>query len=492
MTHTAATQTKPLARRALSALTATALLAGLLVGTPSAARASGTIYVGPGSDGSGLSCAHPDYGATTTDARSAIALAIDDASDPDVVYICAGTYELNETVHIDRAVTIQGAGAGSVILTPDGFDGTLLMVQVDATISDITVDGASKNGGVGDGNGAAILAWSGTTLTVNDSVFTNNEAVDGAAIWIDSDSSLITHDNLFQGNVAEDGGAIWFNAGTEGSLSGDTFIDNHAESECGVECSPEGGAIYMSGSYPSGCLLSVEDVTFSGNTSDEDGGAIFANDVDLATITNSTFTDNHAIGESSTTEGGAVYFQSSGSLTVVGSRFTGNSAYEDGGAIDLDSELSGDLTVLNSTFVNNHASGDLDADGGAIEGQGYTMTVSGSTFKGNVVTGLGGGGAISASTATITGSSFTRNTSQTHGGAVALSAPASSDLRLIRRNTFSRNEAQVAGGAITLGPCGATTRSEERLLFGANRFLGNRATEQRRTMNIERWEQCAP
>jgi predicted outer membrane repeat protein len=254
---------------------------------------------------------------------------------------------------------------------------------------------------------------------------------------------------------------------------------------------PEGGAIYMDGWLSAG-LLSVEDATFFGNTSDEDGGAIFATDVDLATITNSTFTDNHAIGESDTTEGGAVYFQSSGSLTVVGSRFTGNSAYEDGGAIDLDSEFSGDLTVLNSTFVNNHASGDLDADGGAIEGQGYTMTVSNSTFKGNVVTGLGGGGAISAETATITGSSFTRNTSQTHGGAVALSLPASSDLRLIRRNTFSRNEAQVGGGAITLGPCGATTRSEERLLFGANRFLGNRATEQRRTMNIERWEQCAP
>ena len=144
-THTATTHTRPPARRALSALTVTALLAGLLVGTPSAVRAGGTIYVGPGSNDSGGSCAHPNYGATTTDARSAIASAIDDASNPDVVYICAGTYELNETVHIDRAVTIQGAGAGSVILTPDSFDGTLLMVQEDATISDITVDGASKS-----------------------------------------------------------------------------------------------------------------------------------------------------------------------------------------------------------------------------------------------------------------------------------------------------------------------------------------------------------
>jgi len=489
MTHAATTRAGLLARRALSALTVTALLAGLLVGTPSAVRAGGTIYVGPGSNDSGGSCAHPNYGATTTDARSAIASAIDDASNPDVVYICAGTYELNETVHIVREVTIQGAGAGSVTLTPDSFEGTLLMVQVDATISDITVDGASKNWGVGDGNGAGILAWEDVALTVNDSVFTNNEAGEGAAIWMDDNSSLITHDNLFQGNVAEDGGAIWFNYDTVGSLSGDTFIDNHAESECGWECSPEGGAIHMAFSE-SVSLLSVVGATFSGNTADEDGGAIFVDEADLVTITDSTFTDNHATGESDTTEGGAVYFQSSGSLTVVGSRFTGNSAYEDGGAIDLDSGndgYSGRLTLLNSTFVNNHASGDAGANGGAVEGPGYTIEVSGSTFTGNIAD--DDGGAIYAETATITRSSFTRNTSQSHGGAVALSEPVSSDLSLMRRNKFSRNTA-AAGGAMTLGPCGTPSRSQAARVERANRFSGNRATGQRRTMNIERWEDC--
>jgi predicted outer membrane repeat protein len=489
MTHTATTRIGLLARRALSALTATALLAGLLVGTPSAVRAGGTIYVGPGTDDSGGSCTDPDYGVASSDAATAIDDAIDDVSAPDVVILCAGTYQLDDTVHIDRAITFQGVGAASVVITPATgpiFEGTLLMVEAGPVlISDITVDGATKNWGVGDGNGAGILAWEDVALTVNDSVFTNNEAGEGAAIWMDDNSSLITHNNLFQGNVAEDGGAIYFDNGGEGSLFGDTFIDNHAE---GSEDS-EGGAIHMDG-YDSASLLSVEDATFSGNTADEDGGAIFANEVDLVTITDSTFTDNHAIGESGTTEGGAVYFQSSGSLTVVRSRFTGNSAYEDGGAIDLDSggeELSGHLTLLNSTFVNNHASGDAGANGGAVEGPGYTIEVSGSTFTGNIAD--DDGGAIYAETATITRSSFTRNTSQTHGGAVALSLPASSDLSLMRRNTFSRNTA-AAGGAMTLGPCGTPSRSQAARVERANRFSGNRATEQRRTMNIERWEDC--
>ena len=305
---------------------------------------------------------------------------------------------------------------------------------------------------------------------------------------MDDDSTLITHDNLFRGNVATDGGAIWFDYDTVGSLNGDTFIDNHAESECGWDCSPEGGAIHMDG-FESASLLSVVGATFSGNTADEDGGAIFVDGADLVTITDSTFTDNHAVGESDTTEGGAVYLQS-GDLTVVRSTFTGNSAYEDGGAIDLDNGNLGHLILQNSRFVNNHASGDLGANGGAVEAKDATVTVINSTFTGNGAIGLGGGGAIYAETATITGSSFTRNTSQTHGGAVALTAPVSSDLSLIRRNTFSRNEAQVGGGAVTLGPCGVLERFDARSLLRANRFSGNRAAEQRRTMNIERWEDC--
>jgi hypothetical protein len=92
-----------------------------------------------------------------------------------------------------------------------------------------------------------------------------------------------------------------------------------------------------------------------------------------------------------------------------------------------------------------------------------------------------------AATGTVDGSRFTRNTAGQHGGAIFFDSPAPTDLRLMRRNTFSRNTA-AAGGAITFGPCGAPSRSEAARVQRANRFSGNRATEQRRTNNIERWE----
>jgi len=112
-----------------------------------------------------------------------------------------------------------------------------------------------------------------------------------------------------------------------------------------------------------------------------------------------------------------------------------------------------------------------------------TATVTDSTFTDNDATYYGG--AIYASTGTITRSRFTRNTAGEHGGAVILWSPTSDNLQQLRRNTFTRNRAG-AGGAILLGSCGpAVSRSQAARVERANRFSSNRATEQRRTNNIE-------
>jgi predicted outer membrane repeat protein len=160
---------------------------------------------------------------------------------------------------------------------------------------------------------------------------------------------------------------------------------------------------------------------------------------------------------------------------VSGSTFRGNEA-GGGGAI----EASGDTaTVTRSTFTNNYAN---DGDGGAIEAT--NIFVTGSTFKDNDAD---DGGAIYADTATISSSRFTRNTAVDRGGAVYVNIGTAEDFPQLRRNTFSGNRA-ASGGAITLRSCGAIRRSLATRVERANRFSGNRATEQRRTKNIERRE----
>jgi predicted outer membrane repeat protein len=187
-------------------------------------------------------------------------------------------------------------------------------------------------------------------------------------------------------------------------------------------------------------------------------------DAPSITIIDSIFAENTADGD-----GGAI---NSTHVEVSGSLFLGNSANGEGGAIDAAS-----VVVTNSRFSGNDAQ-----SGGAIKAT--TLTVAGSTFTNNSAD---SGGAIYAYTATISRSRFTRNTAGEHGGAVKLAPPSDDDLQNLRGNTFSRNTA-AAGGAMTLGPCGTPSRSQAARVERANRFSGNRATEQRRTNNIERLE----
>jgi predicted outer membrane repeat protein len=204
---------------------------------------------------------------------------------------------------------------------------------------------------------------------------------------------------------------------------------------------------------------------YRNETADEDsnisGAAI---DAPSITIIDSIFAENTADGD-----GGAI---NSTHVEVSGSLFLGNSANGEGGAIDAAS-----VVVTNSRFSGNDAQ-----SGGAIKAT--TLTVAGSTFTNNSAD---SGGAIYAYTATISRSRFTRNTAGEHGGAVKLAPPSDDDLQNLRGNTFSRNTA-AAGGAMTLGPCGTPSRSQAARVERANRFSGNRATEQRRTNNIERLE----
>ena len=286
----------------------------------------------------------------------------------------------------------------------------------------------------------------GETITLQGAAAATTILDGGGTTRILTSSGAITVSDLtFQDGSTDYGGAIF--ALTTATVTDSTFTNNDA--------ADEGGAIYAT-------TVTVTDSTFTGNTADF-GGAINAT---TATVTDSTFTNNDAADE-----GGAIYATT---VTVTDSTFTGNDA-DFGGAINATT-----VTVTDGTFTGNTAAG----FGGAIYAV-VTATVSASTFTGNTADFFGG--AIEAATGTITRSRFTRNMAGEHGGAMFLWAPNSADLQQLRGNTFMRNTAP-AGGAITLGPCTVPSRSEATRVERANRFSGNRATQQRRTNNIERWD----
>ena len=200
MTHTATTRTRFIVRRALSALTATALLAGLLVGTPSAARAGTIYYVAHDGVSYSGACASADY--STDDAGNnsdddAIMDAVTAADSFDTIHICAGTYQLDDTIVADYPLTFVGDGATKTILDggarweleDDGitpvFPFTELGVPILRSNSDLSVEAIQFTGGAelsgdcdGSASGGAICSYG--HLTVTDSAFVLNAANDFA------------------------------------------------------------------------------------------------------------------------------------------------------------------------------------------------------------------------------------------------------------------------------------------------------------------------
>ena len=518
-----------MSQRLIALVTSALLIGGLFVGAPVRVQAvADTVYVADvASAGAGGSCSAPDYATGVLDDDEAIQDAIDavDASPSlTTVYLCAGTYNITTTLLPSEDIILKGADATTTILSggatwADGAwvsGGVRILYSEDAvTIDNLTFTrGTAPSTGSSGGGAIAVDATVGITssiftqnkgdyiggavysyynpLTVTDSTFTENTASYGGAI--NSWETVNVTNSTFNDNQAIGGGAV---RGDSVVISSSSFVGNEASDNGGairaiVSATITNSTFTSNASYTGtgGAIFSQGEVaitasTFTNNEAN-DGGAIRAA---TATATNSTFTNNEAndggaiyaavtvTATSSTftnngaTNGGAIY---TGTGTVTNSTFTNNDAMA-GGAIYSDVTA----TVTNSTFTNNDA-----VVGGAITTEG-DVNVTNSTFTKNDATEYGG--AIYTGTGTVVRSRFTQNTAGGRGGAVLLAFPNGVDLLQLRGNTFIRNTA-LAGGAITLGPCIVPSRSQAARVQRANRFSGNRATQQRRTNNIERWE----
>jgi hypothetical protein len=233
--------------------------------------------------------------------------------------------------------------------------------------------------------GGIHLAWSDAVVKNNSLV--NNRAIVGGAIQI-HDSHPVFVNNTFKGNTAVEGGAISFGGVADIIFTGDSFIDNQAESH--------GGGI-MSWEPINWSFI---DVTFKGNKAAWGGGLGLVNG--SAILDNCLFQNNIASGI-----GGGMaadfmnliirnsVFQNDTSFDISGGlhnwhcntaidncEFTGNSANL-GGAILSDLST---LEISGSTFGSNSAN-----DGGAIRSWCGNLSLDSSLFHGNHAFSQGGG-----------------------------------------------------------------------------------------------------
>ena len=229
--------------------------------------------------------------------------------------------------------TKNGGNGGAIF---NGEKGTLYVNG--ATFTNNEAKGNKKTG-----RGGAI-STSGKA-DIEKSVFEGNKALAGGAVMIqgtsgaDKNTPAVTiTDSRFTGNVAVNkGGAIFDQLGTL-TVTGSAFENNEAI---------EGGAISVYGGKSS---LKVTDRQFIGNKTTTDGnfggGAIYADNGTLE-VANSVFDGNV-----SDSEGGAISSWAD-TTKISNSTFKNNKSMsgDGGGALYLYSETE----IADSTFTNNHS-----------------------------------------------------------------------------------------------------------------------------------------
>ncbi|MGQ0600807.1 MAG: choice-of-anchor Q domain-containing protein [Anaerolineales bacterium] len=275
---------------------------------------------------------------------------------------------------ITTHVTLIGPGAANLTIRVHANSVGVFAVGSGGTF---TLSGLRVADGLTTGSGGGIFN-DGGTVTVADSVFSNNRAINhGGAIY--STGGLTVSGSTFGSNNTDANGGGIYSTGSV-VVNNSTFSNNQADGS--------GGAIYGA--------VEIVQSTFTNNSAGGDGGGIYT---DGGSIANSIFSNNGA-----GRYGGGV-INAFGSVAVTGSTFASNTAAY-GGAI-LNEEAS-TLTILGSTFSANSAS---NSGGGIFNLDGY-VTVTSSTISGNSASALGGGiygfGNTTIVTSTLSGNSANR------------------------------------------------------------------------------------
>jgi len=268
------------------------------------------------------------------------------------------------------------AQAGAITDNPEWFD--ILSGGADDDLTDVELQvyldnnlpgsegHLAANDGMNTGGGALILR-NAASGTVQNCSFLNNQAPlnsgDGGAINAGGSGVALIIDNCeFNGNSCDDGGgALRLNGGSTCTITGTTFTENQA-----VVNSGDGGAIMTTSS---GVALIIDNCEFNGNSCIDAGGAVRLGARESThTITGTTFTGNHIVGDAG--DGGAIKCDGDDSTYVLTDcSLIGNTAADDGAAVRYGPDRA-ELTVTNCSFIGNGK----DADGNVVGDDGVWST----------------------------------------------------------------------------------------------------------------------
>ncbi|RLN89419.1 hypothetical protein BBJ28_00001218 [Nothophytophthora sp. Chile5] len=258
-------------------------------------------------------------------------------------------FDLNTVEAQGGAIAINPGADVTCIVSDSNFTrntnigfGSTVFVGRENTVQ-LTNCKISGNGG-STTEGGALYAVD-ATVSIENSVFELNSAVNGAAIQVAREANLTVKSSIIRNNSANaQGGAFYASVRAIA-----TFIDSLIE----ANDAGEGGAMYTMGS----ASITLTNVSLSENTAMNFGGAISMRGSSKLLVKGSDLENNAAY------TGGAISVQENASLSITTSNFRYNDALDFGAAIYVDKESEAESRSVNcatSTFGGNTATAGID------------------------------------------------------------------------------------------------------------------------------------
>ena len=317
-----------------------------------------------------------------------------------------------------EAITVTGPGTGSLTISNlkmDGTSNTKRMLRNTATNGKLVLDKMefynSVNNGVTDAGAIDISTSGNATTEINNTHIHDNISGRGPAIYLGENSNVDINNSTIEKNSGNAGG---WEAGAiasknyKGTLNINNTVFRENKNRAAYTGTTGGGGGAMSIHYLYGTININECIFEENSTNGEDGSRSLTYDggamyiFDMKDVANVDIKNSSFIGNIAYDDGGAILIQTVGTgngdvvenILVENNTFYGNKAYGvdtaayAGGAIQIFAnvgfmgELHTKAVMKNNTFANNTAGGIPDTDGQAAGGAiGLSMASFRSTMK---------------------------------------------------------------------------------------------------------------
>jgi hypothetical protein len=290
-----------------------------------------------------------------------------------------GTVTVSNCAISGNTAAVDGGGISNI-----AFDDITMLIITNCTISGNSANygGGISNSAVGSNPSSASVTVSNSTISDNISVEGDGGGISNFAPEVGTFATLTINDSTITGNHAGCGGGGIFSTG---AMLGGTFGATLTVTNSTLTNNSVGlGGGCLNGGTGGGISINVGTLTVTNSTINSnnaggilgEGGGIWLSGEGIATVTDTTMSDNFA------NNGGAIWNGAPTSLTVKESTLSDNSASNPGGSV-----LNFGETAIRDTVLNaGEFGGTIFNDGGTVTSLGYNLA---SDDGGGVLTGPG-------------------------------------------------------------------------------------------------------